>query len=507
MEFWNFGTLEKLKKLSFQNSTIPKFLSSIKILFLFIILLPNKISAQYEVVKAFPNLSFSKPVDFQSPNDGTNRIFIVEQEGMIKVFANNSNVLSQKTFLDIRDKVNSSSSEMGLLGLAFHPNYSQNGYFYVDYTSTNPNRHTVVARYKISDSNPDSADKSSELILLTQDQPYANHNGGRVIFGPDGYLYISFGDGGLGGDPNNNGQNLKTFLGKILRIDVDSKGDNKNYSIPPSNPFAGNTLGYKEEIYAYGLRNPWRFSFDLVTNKLWCADVGQDTWEEIDTIQNGKNYGWRIMEGKHCYNPPSNCDTSGLTLPIFEYDHSSGNCSITGGFVYRGISVPELTGKYIYADYCTANIWVLDVSGTTPENKFLLEAPGEITAFGVDQNNELYFCDFDGNIYKFKSTSTEVEKLNNNPKSFELFQNYPNPFNPSTKISYILPDKSEVKIEIIDVLGRVVEILEDTIKPAGNFEVEWNAGNNGSGIYYAKLSAKTNSGKEFSKTIKVVYLK
>ncbi len=478
-----------------------------KIFFLLLIFLlcGKKTFAQYEIVKAFPNISFSNAVDFQIAGDGTNRIFIVEQSGIIKVFQNDSNVSSVKVFLDISNKV-TSGGEMGLLGLAFNPDYSQNGFFYVDYTSTIPNRHTIVARYQVSNSNPDSANISSELILLTQAQPFANHNGGKVVFGPDGYLYISFGDGGSGGDPLNNGQNLTTFLGKILRIDVNSENNNLNYSIPSSNPFAGNSSGYKEEIYAYGLRNPWRFSFDKMTGKLWCADVGQDLWEEIDTIQNGKNYGWNIMEGKHCYNS-SNCDTARLTLPIWEYDHSSGNCSITGGYVYRGNSVPQLTGEYIYADYCTSNIWALDAAGSSPKNEFLLKAPGQITAFGVDQNNELYFCDFDGNIYKFKSVSTGIKSLDNIPNNFELFQNYPNPFNPSTKIKFVLSEKSKIKIEIIDVLGNIIKVLENEIKPKGTYEVEWNAENNSSGVYYAKLYVNSISGKEYSRTIKMVLLK
>ena len=466
----------------------------------------NKSSAQYEVIKAFPDLKFSMPVDLQNSGDGTDRLFIVEQQGIIKVFSNNQNVSSAKTFLDVSDKI-ISGGEKGLLGLAFHPDYSRNGYFYIDYTSPSPILHTVVARYKVSNSNPDSADENSELILLTQDQPFENHNGGKVIFGPDGYLYISFGDGGSGGDPYNNAQNLKTFLGKILRIDVNSSSGNLNYSIPPSNPFAGNISGYKEEIFAYGLRNPWRFSFDFSANKLWCADVGQNQWEEIDTIQNGKNYGWRIMEGKHCYNPSSGCDTSGLTLPIWEYDHSSGNCSITGGYVYRGNSVPELFGKYIYADYCTSNIWALDAKGNSVKNEFLLNAPGNVTAFGVDENDELYFCDFDGNIYKFKQAAAGIKNLNKRIKNFDLFQNYPNPFNPSTNIKYILPEESKIKIEIVDVLGEVIKILEEGMKPAGNYELEWDAGNHGSGIYYAKLSAESISGKEYSRTIKMVLLK
>ena len=476
------------------------------LLFYIFLLYSNKNFAQYEVIKAFPNLTFENPVDLQAPGDGSNRIFIVEQTGIIKSFQNNPEITSSKIFLDIRDRV-TSGGEMGLLGLAFHPDFINNGFFYVDYTSTNPDRHTVVSKFKVSSFNPDSADVNSEEILLTQTQPFANHNGGKVAFGPDGYLYISFGDGGSGGDPYNNGQNLSTFLGKILRIDVGSKSGNLNYSIPPSNPFAGNSSGYKEEIYAYGLRNPWRYSFDFTTNKLWCADVGQDQWEEIDTIQKGKNYGWSIMEGKHCYKPSFNCDTTGLMFPIWEYSHDSGNCSITGGFVYRGSSATGLAGKYIYADYCTSNIWALDAVGTSPRNEFLLKAPGLITAFGIDQNNELYFCNFDGSIYKFKSSATGLPYSNRAPEIYRLFQNFPNPFNPSTMIKYHLPETSIVKIEIISELGKVLEILEYCTKSPGDYEIKWNAVRYSSGIYYANLIVKSLSGSSYNKTIKMVYIK
>ena len=291
-------------------------------------------------VEAFPNLSFEFPVDIQSPKDGTNRIFVLSQPGVIYVFDNNSDTKEKKIFLDIRGKV-LYGGEMGLLGLAFHPNYKENGFFYLDYTTDNPRR-TVISRFQVSKTDPAVADPLSEEILLEVGQPYENHNGGQISFGPDGYLYISLGDGGSGGDPLNAGQDLKNLLGKLLRIDVNSNSDEKNYSIPIDNPFKGNSKGYKEEIYAYGLRNVWRFSFDM-NNRLWAADVGQNKWEEINLIEKGKNYGWRIMEAKHCYNPETNCDTSGLVLPVWEYGHNDmGGFSITGGFVYNGKSAPGL---------------------------------------------------------------------------------------------------------------------------------------------------------------------
>ena len=352
-------------------------------------------------VEAFPNLTFEFPVDIQSPKDGSNRIFLLSQPGVIYAFDNNLDTKDKKIFLDVRGKV-LYGGEMGLLGLAFHPNYKENGFFYLDYTTDNPRR-TVISRFKVSKTDPTVADPLSEEILLEVGQPYENHNGGQISFGPDGYLYISLGDGGSGGDPLNAGQDLKNLLGKLLRIDVNSNSDEEKYSIPIDNPFKGNSKGYKEEIYAYGLRNVWRFSFDL-NNRLWAADVGQNKWEEINLIEKGKNYGWRIMEATHCYNPETNCDTTGLVLPVWEYGHNDmGGFSITGGFVYNGKSAPGLLNKYIYADYVSGRIWQLEFVNKLVSNKLLIDSDLMIATFGVDESNELYFADYknDGKLYKF----------------------------------------------------------------------------------------------------------
>jgi glucose/arabinose dehydrogenase len=364
------------------------------------------LNAQFTLENAFTNLTFSNPVDFQHADDGSNRIFIVEQSGKIKVFQNSSSTQLQKTFLDIEDRV-SAGSEMGLLGLAFHPDYENNGYFYVNYTKSNP-RMTRISRFQVSTSNPDSADKNSELIILTFSQPFPNHNGGWIGFGPDdGYLYIGVGDGGSGGDPQNHGQNITTLLGNMLRIDIDNNEPGLEYGIPLDNPFVDSTGNVKKEIYAWGMRNPWRNSFDPVTGWLWSADVGQNAWEEIDIIENGKNYGWKTMEGKHCFSPSVGCDTTGLTLPIWEYSHGLG-CSVTGGYVYRGPNVPELTGKYIYADYCTRTVWSLEYDGINPPvNQTLLTAPASVVSFGIDQNSELYVLTASSGpdlIYRFTPT-------------------------------------------------------------------------------------------------------
>ena len=361
---------------------------------------------QYKLKNAFKNLSFDNPVDLQHPDDGINRIFVVSQKGLIYVFKNTRSVKSAKIFLDIRDKV-TYGIELGLLGLAFHPDYKNNGYFYVNYTTSNPLR-TIIARYTVNPKKRNSADKNSERILFQINQPYRNHNGGQLAFGPDGYLYIALGDGGSSGDPEDNGQNKSSLLGKILRIDVNCTSENKNYCVPSENPFVGNTQGYKEEIYAYGLRNPWRMTFDPATGWMWAGDVGQDSWEEIDIIEKGENYGWRIIEGNHCYNPSSDCDTSGLTLPVWEYGHDEGGCSITGGYVYRGTKFPELYGKYIYGDYCSGSIWALSYDGVNPAtNKLLLTADIEISSFGIDKDNEMYICDLNGMIYKLAYKKSE----------------------------------------------------------------------------------------------------
>lgn len=354
---------------------------------------------RYKTMEAFPGLSFKRPVDLQSPADNTNRIFVVEQAGVISVFPNDPSVTTRETFLDLRDKVDDKGNEEGLLGLAFHPDYKNNGYFYVNYTAENPNR-TVISRFKVSAADADKADAGSEVQLLTFEQPYSNHNGGQVSFGPDGFLYIAVGDGGSGGDPQENGQNRSTLLGTILRIDVNKSENGKAYAIPADNPFANNNNGYRPEIYAYGLRNPWRFSFDKTNGRLWTGDVGQNAYEEIDVIEKGGNYGWNTMEGKHCFDPKNGCDQSGLKLPIHDYGRDEG-ISVTGGFVYRGPTLKSLVGKYIYADYGSRRIWALDYNGGhNPVNTLLLEADFNTSSFGVDQNDELYLCGFDGKIHR-----------------------------------------------------------------------------------------------------------
>ena len=325
-----------------------------------------------------------RPVDLQA--DGSGRLYVVEKIGHIHVIEDG--LLIDSPFLNIEDRVNDSSNEMGLLGLAFHPDYVQNGYFYVNYTGSGGD--TFISRFQVTDNNPYLADPARELNLLRLNQPFPNHNGGGLDFGPDGYLYAGLGDGGSQGDPFGNAQNTGTLLGKILRLDVDSA---EPYTVPSDNPF-GN------EIWAYGLRNPWRVTFDSATGDLFIGDVGQNQWEEIDYLPagspGGTNFGWDYREGAHPYdgNAPS-----GLTDPVAEYSHQEGGCSVTGGYVYRG-SMPEWNGIYLYGDYCSGLIWGLVQSGGGWQSQLLFETDVRITSFGQDEAGEVYLIGDGGEIYK-----------------------------------------------------------------------------------------------------------
>ncbi|MBI5842680.1 MAG: PQQ-dependent sugar dehydrogenase [Chloroflexi bacterium] len=346
------------------------------------------------VASSFPNADnyqwmevvsgLDRPVDIQHAGDGSGRLFIIEQAGRIRIMENDQ--LLETPFLDISERVDDGANEQGLLGLAFHPNYEQNGYFYVNYARDGGD--TVIARFQVT-GDPNVADPNTEKQLLNVEQPFPNHNGGVVAFGPDGYLYLGLGDGGAGGDPLGNAQSLDTLLGKILRIDVD-KGD--PYAIPSDNPFGS-------EIWAYGLRNPWRMSFDRATGDLWIGDVGQGTWEEIDFYpagtSGGVNFGWPLLEGTHSYN--GNTQTE-LIMPAAEYSHDQG-CSVTGGYVYRG-EMPEWQGIYFYGDYCTGFVWGLIQSNGGWQSEVLFETGVRISSFGVDESGEIYFANHGGAIQK-----------------------------------------------------------------------------------------------------------
>ena len=339
-----------------------------------------------------------RPLFLTHAGDASRRLFVVEQPGAIRIIE--QGVLRKAPFLDLRDRVLTDDPERGLLGLAFHPDYRRNGRFFVNYTRQ-PDGATVVAEYRRGGA-PDVASRK-ERVLLVVSQPESNHNGGMVAFGPDGYLYVGLGDGGGPGDPGNRGQNLNELLGKILRIDVDH-GD--PYAIPADNPFV--TEGGRPEIYAVGLRNPWRFSFDFRRAELWVADVGQYKWEEIDLVTRGGNYGWRLMEGFHCFNPATACQTEGLALPVMEYRHdgdrrAGGRCSIIGGYVYRGLAMPALRGAYLFGDYCSGEVFVFrqsDEGGQDASPTVLLKTGFRISSFGQDEEGEVYVLDHGGGIYR-----------------------------------------------------------------------------------------------------------
>jgi glucose/arabinose dehydrogenase len=364
-------------------------------------------SGQATVLKSLRVASgLNLPVFVTSSPQSSATLFALEQHaGLIRIIRNG--IVLPRPFLDIHDRVITTGTERGLLGMTFHPDYANNGYFYIDYDDTLGN--TVISRFRVT-VDPDSADPASEQVLLNIAQPYPNHKGGMLAFGPnDGYLYIGMGDGGSGGDPENRAQNDNELLGKLLRIDINH---GQPYAIPATNPFVG-MPGKRQEIWAKGLRNPWRYSFDRANGNLIIGDVGQDLWEEIDfeaaSSLGGQNFGWRIMEGFHCFNPPANCDTIGLTMPIYEYGHNIG-CAITGGYIYRGGVMPNLKGTYFFADFCANKIWSFrydngNIGEFAERTNELAPATGQpiasISSFGEDRDGEIHVVDLnDGEIFK-----------------------------------------------------------------------------------------------------------
>lgn len=342
-----------------------------------------------------------QPTGIVTANDGSGRLFIIERTGRIRILQDGQ--LLETPFLDISDQVTTSGPEQGLLGLAFHPDYETNGTFYVNYT--NPDGDTRISRFQVTD-DPNQADAGSEINLFAIDQPATNHNGGELEFGPDGMLWIGLGDGGGGGDTYGNGQNGQTLLATILRVDPSTFADPEGtppYEIPPDNPYVDDP-DVLDEIWAIGLRNPWRFRFDRETGDLYIADVGQNQWEEINVVPAGSpgglNFGWPIMEGTHCYSE-EDCDTSGLTLPVFEYSHDEGGCSVTGGEVYRGTAQPDLVSTYFFADYCSGKLWGMQWAPDGGTQTALLNQFTEerFSSFGHDAQGELYLTSLNGGIF------------------------------------------------------------------------------------------------------------
>ena len=465
----------------------------------------SHVFAQYTMPNAFPSLSaFSKPVEMTFPNDGTNRLFVVQQGGLIYIIPKSGSASTKEVFLDLRDSVVTNQNEMGLLGLAFHPDYKTNGYFYVNYNRYLAGTYyTYVARYSVNANDPDVADKSSKKILMKFVQPYTNHNGGCLRFGPDGYLYITTGDGGSGNDPQNHAQNLGSFLGKILRIDVNTTSGSKQYGIPGDNPFVSNTSALPE-IYAYGLRNPWKFSFDSENGTLWASDVGQNYLEEVNIIEKGKNYGWKEMEGFQCRGGGNNCNKAGLALPVYDYYNCAvdgkGNCSVTGGYVYRGATIPELVGKYIFGDYSSGRVWAINYQAnldTTVTQIF--DGTFTISGFALDQDKELYALGHgNGIIYKLvKPNPTGLTE-----EGFES-QNtltlYPNPSENNTVLGFVAQENGVAKIRIISLNGNVALSTENSyVLGANKLPLETNQLNKG--VYFVEM--EQNGIKRTAKFIK-----
>jgi glucose/arabinose dehydrogenase len=367
-------------------------------------------SVQYDnkFMEVLPKGTFEAPVGIKHAEDGSGRLFVVEKAGRIVMLQPDGDTYKKSIFLNITAKVNDEKTDQGLLGLAFHPDYRDNDTFYVNYTS-NKNK-TVIASYRVKKNNPNLADVRSEKVILTIDQPFNKQTVSDIAFGADEFLYIATGDGGESGDPKGNSQNLRSLLGKILRIDVRPEDRNIAYRIPYDNPYINQTAYAREEIYAYGLRNPWRMSFDRATGELWAADIGQNNREEINLVEKGENYGWNVMEGSECFGSKAGCESVAFIDPVFEYEHGAKGATVTGGYVYRGVQVPDFHGKYVFADFFDGRIWTLEKTNsksyvTTLHNERI---PG-IRSFGEDENWELFAVTDDGALRKLQQEEVQTE--------------------------------------------------------------------------------------------------
>lgn len=436
------------------------------------------LNSQSIILEEFAS-GFTSPVEITNAND--NRLFVVQQNGIIRIVQPNGAV-NATNFLNISTKI-VYGGERGLLGLAFHPQYSTNGYFFVYYNNTAGN--IIVARYSVSSSNPDVADAASEKILLNIPKPFSNHNGGSIHFAPDGNLWVITGDGGSGGDPNNNGQNKNSLLGKMLRIDVNATGP---YNIPPDNPFVG--IDGADEVWAYGLRNAWKYSFDLTTGNAMIADVGQNQFEEINRMpitQAGINYGWRCYEGNNAYNTTGCAAAGTMTFPVAVYTHSGGRCSITGGYVYRGTLYPAFQGKYFFADYCSSQIGMMN-----PDNSITWTTPypdDNFSTFGQDYLKELYVAAVNnGKVYKIKTSTLSTEETGNlNP-----IRIYPNPASERVFIDGLTDH--DTTIDIITTEGRI--IMENAkVEHDNGINISWIP----AGMYY--ILVKSGDYKSYSQKL------
>jgi len=443
----------------------------------------------FQLENAFPNLTFEWAVDIQQPNSvyDDQLIFVVEKQGIIYNFPErlDAGPADRTVFLDISSKIDN-YGEAGLVGLAFHPEYLGNGYFFVCYVGKPPHG-LVVARYRVS-AKPRVADPASELILIDDSKNTSFHNGGQIAFGADRSLYVSIGDD----QDYSNGQDLNDLKGALLRIMPNIAGNNPPYTIPPTNPFADNQNGYRQEIYAYGFRNPWRFSIDKPTGRIWLGDVGEDRVEEINIIESAGNYGWPLMEGPNCF-MPSSCDTVGkeLRLPFESYTHSVG-IAVISGYAYHGTRFPELEGQFVYGDFA-GGLWTIYYDGVNPPIvSDLVPSTPNILAIGVGNppKNDLYFSMIDGSIRRL--AREPVTSVEGPASSSRLLGNFPNPFNPMTTIRYRLARTAHVQVDIVGVDGSLVRRLDGGRREAGEHAVEWHGETDGgtrtaSGVYFYRL--------------------
>ena len=453
---------------------------------LFLLIVTNVFYAQESVELEMVRKFFTEPVDIA--NAGDERLFIVEKQGIIKILTKDGEALGTN-FLDISNKIADSRNERGLLGLAFHPNYAENGFFYVNYTDDASD--TQISRFSVSSTDPNVADPDSEFKIINIAQPRGNHNGGDLNFGPDGYLYIGTGDGGGAGDPDNLAQTNSSLLGKMLRIDVDNT-DGEPYGIPEDNPFLDDP-DIRDEIWSTGLRNPWRYSFDRNTGDLWIGDVGQNKFEEIHlrsgNSTGGENYGWRCYEGNESFDLSGCGDISNYVFPVFAYANSRGGagCSVTGGYVYRGKQFPALLGKYIYADFCSGNIWTLEeqADGEWENNTvFQGSASSGWSTFGEDENGELYVASLGGAIWKITTNETVNVSREEQIKKVTLLKN---PFRDQLELTIELERATFGRLSVQTPEGK--EVHNQQVELYGVENVTISTKRWASGIYYLILES------------------
>ena len=446
--------------------------------------------------RVFPNLDgLDRITEIRVAPGQPERFYVIEQQdALVQHFEDDPDVATPAVFLDLSDRVRTAGNEEGLLGLTFHPDYEANGLFYVYYSASNPRR-SVVSEFQRSAADPLVADISSERVLLEVPQPYSNHNAGKIEFGPDGLLYISLGDGGSGGDPDENGQDRTTLLGSILRIDVaPDPATGAPYSIPTDNPFVGNGDGFEEEIYAYGLRNVWRFSFDRETGRLYAADVGQNAFEEVNEIVNGGNYGWDVKEGFSCYEAPDPgepaCDAPILIDPLLVYPHSVGR-SVTGGYVYRGSDAPQITGRYVFGDFISGDIWTTDLEADEPA---LTEIGNQFgaAAFGEDENGEIFLGTFGGEIYQLVSLLNPATEPSAGPSGMQIRLASANPAGAGRPVRFdvSVPGGGPARLTVFDALGREVAVAFDGQLAAGERTPVEVTQRLAAGVYVARLVAQ-----------------